>query len=100
VGPTLAPGLCGTLADPKLTLFQYDPVTQQSSPIAENDNWGGAQALKDMQQAVGAQALISNDSKDAALLITLAPGIYTAQVTGAGGTTGVALVEVYDCDVP
>ena len=100
VGPTLAPGLSGTLADPKLTLFQYDPVTQQSSPIAENDNWGGAQALKDMQQAVGAQALISNDSKDAALLITLAPGIYTAQVTGAGGTTGVALVEVYDCDVP
>jgi hypothetical protein len=35
-------------------------------------------------------------SKDAALLVTLQPGAYTAQVSGIGGTTGVALVEVYE----
>ena len=35
-------------------------------------------------------------SKDAALLVTLQPGAYTAQVSGAAGTTGVALVEVYE----
>ena len=33
---------------------------------------------------------------DAAILINLAPGAYTAQVSGLGGTTGVALVEVYE----
>jgi hypothetical protein len=30
------------------------------------------------------------------LLINLAPGAYTAQVSGVAGTTGVALVEVYE----
>jgi hypothetical protein len=35
-------------------------------------------------------------SKDAALLITLQPGLYTAVVTGVGNTTGVALVEIYE----
>jgi hypothetical protein len=35
-------------------------------------------------------------SKDSAILITLPPGPYTAQVTGASGDTGVALVEVYE----
>ena len=35
-------------------------------------------------------------SKDAALLVTLQPGAYSAQVSGVNGTTGVALVEVYD----
>ncbi len=44
---------------------------------------------------VGAFSL-SADSKDAALLIALPPGNYTAQVSGVGETTGVALVEVYD----
>lgn len=34
-------------------------------------------------------------SKDAALLVTLSPGNYTVEVSGVGGTTGVALVEVY-----
>ena len=29
------------------------------------------------------------------MIVTLAPGAYTAMVTGTGGATGVALVEVY-----
>ena len=33
---------------------------------------------------------------DAVLLVTLAPGGYTAQVSGVANTTGVALVEIYD----
>jgi hypothetical protein len=64
--------------------------------VAENDDWGGTQDLKDTRQAVGAQPFDSDDSKDAALAITLVPGIYTAQVSGADGGTGVALVEVYE----
>ena len=35
-------------------------------------------------------------SLDAALLVTLAPGAYTAVVTGGGEAGGVTLVEVYD----
>jgi hypothetical protein len=30
------------------------------------------------------------------MLVTLSPGIYTAQVSGVGNTTGVALLEVYE----
>jgi hypothetical protein len=30
------------------------------------------------------------------MVVTLPPGSYTAQVSGVGNTTGVALVEVYD----
>ena len=44
---------------------------------------------------VGAFAL-PTASKDAALLVALAPGSYTAQVSGVGGTGGVVLVEVYE----
>jgi hypothetical protein len=34
--------------------------------------------------------------RDAALLLTLPPGTYSAQVGGPAGATGVALVEVYE----
>jgi hypothetical protein len=33
---------------------------------------------------------------DGALLLTLQPGAYTAQVTGVSTTTGIALIEIYD----
>ena len=35
-------------------------------------------------------------SGDAALLARLEPGNYTAQVNGAAGETGVALLEIYE----
>ena len=35
-------------------------------------------------------------SRDAAVLATLQPGEYTVQASGVGGTTGVAIVEVYE----
>ena len=52
-------------------------------------------AIAAAAQMVGAFA-IDPTSKDAALLITLNPGVYTVQVAGVGGLTGVCLVEVYD----
>ena len=33
---------------------------------------------------------------DIALIVTLAPGNYTAQVSGVNATTGVALIEIYE----
>ncbi len=90
VGPTLqtAFGVAGVLANPALTVFNRDGVR-----VAENDDWNAADASS--FAAVGAFALSPN-SKDAAIVITLAPGSYTARVSDMGGTSGVALVEVYE----
>lgn len=92
VGPTIgaAPfNVPGAVADPQLTLF-----SGQAS-IAANDNWGGTAELTAAFSQVGAFAL-PTASRDAALLATLQPGSYTVQVSGVGGTTGVAIVEVYE----
>lgn len=90
VGPTLATfGVTGVLADPRLELFSG------TTPIQANDNWGGVPAIVAAAGSVGAFALDAA-SRDAVLLVTLAPGSYTAQVSGVGNTTGVALVEIYD----
>jgi hypothetical protein len=61
------------------------------SQTAQNDDWGGDAALTASFSSVGAFPLTAT-SKDAALLATLAPGTYSAQVTG------VVLVESYDGD--
>ena len=88
VGPTLAGfGVGGTLADPKLEIFR------NGAKAVENDDW--SPALAATAQAVGAFALAPN-SRDAALLVTLPPGAYSAQVSGIAGGTGEALVEVYE----
>lgn len=87
IGPGLAPfGVPGTLVDPRLELYTG------STLLAVNDNWEATSVAA--FSAVGAFNLPAN-SRDAALLVTLAPGSYTAQVSGLGNTTGVALVEVY-----
>jgi hypothetical protein len=44
---------------------------------------------------VGAFALPAG-SADAAILVTLQPGAYTVQVSSGDGSSGLALVEVYD----
>ena len=89
VGPKLAAfGVNGVLADPKLEIYNSAGVK-----IVENDNWNSA--LAPTFSAVGAFALDSG-SRDAALIVTLPPGSYTAQVRGADGGTGEALIEIYE----
>jgi hypothetical protein len=91
VGPGLAPfGVTGTLVNPALAVYRGTSV------VAENDDWGGGEDLAATFRSVGAFALSSPTSRDSALLVTLAPGSYTAQLTGVGNTTGVALIEVYE----
>jgi len=92
IGPTLAPApfnVAGAVADPQLALF--------SGPtrIGENNDWGGTPALTAAFNQVGAFQL-PGGSRDAAVLVTLAPGNYTVEVSGVGSTTGTALVEVYE----
>ena len=84
-------GVLGVLADPKLDVIRSD----SSTVVASNDNWGGGTALANTFSSVGAFSLAPT-SKDAAVVVTLPPGAYTAQVAGVGETTGVALIEVYE----
>ncbi len=89
VGPTLGVfGVPGVIADPKLELYN-----SAGAKIAENDNFNPSDAAT--FASVGAFALGAG-AKDAALVATLPSGSYTAQVTGVGGVSGVALVEVYE----
>ncbi len=92
VGPGLEPfGVGARLADPRLVVLPQGSET----PVAANDDWGGTPALREAFAAAGAFAL-PDGSKDAAVLVRLPAGAYTVTVTGAGGTTGTALVEIYD----
>jgi hypothetical protein len=95
VGPGLAPfGVNGSLLDPLLTV--HGTADNQDVVIASCDNWGGTDELIKTFAQVGAFPLNDPNSKDSALLITLSPGSYTAQVSGVNNATGVALIEVYE----
>ncbi len=89
LGPDLAAAnVPNLLADPTLTIFNA-----QGQAVATNDNW------RDTQQAeIQATGLAPGDVRDAAIVATLPVGTYTAVVRGAGGTTGTAIVEIYDLD--
>ncbi len=90
-GPALVPfGVPGTLPDPLLQLYSGSTV------ILSNKGWGGNPQIASAASSVGAFQWSSPMSADSALLVTLPPGAYTAQVSGASGDTGVALVEVYE----
>lgn len=98
VGPELetsfgfAPGT--TLPNPVLTL-----TNSSGQVIATNNDWEDepnavVNEIISTAQDVGAFALTSGGG-DAVLLVTLPPGVYTAQVTDAGSGEGIAIVEVY-----
>jgi len=100
VGPTLgtAPfNLPGVMADPTLEVFRGQAV------INANNDWStpvgtGAATAAQLSAAftqVGAFALPAG-SKDAALLATLVPGLYTVQAGGANNAAGATLVEIYE----
>jgi hypothetical protein len=91
VGPTLADfGVPNVLGDPQLTILLGGVV------VASNDNWSG-QEIADAAAAVGAFPLPVGSS-DSAILGTLPAGQYTTHLSGVGGATGVALIEIYEVD--
>lgn len=73
--------------------------------VGGNDDWSSGDAVETelvtIASQVGAFAL-DDDGLDAALLITLEPGVYTAIVEDArnpvvsGTSSGIALVEIYE----
>lgn len=91
IGPTLANfGIAGALSAPQLTVYDSN-----QNVLGSNAGWNGTAQLTAAFSAVTAFALPPT-SADAAVLVTVQPGIYTAQVSGVGGTTGVALLEMYE----
>lgn len=94
-GPKLASyGVANTVADPILRVFSG------TTQIGTNDNWqdgGQGPALATAFTDAGLDSF-DGGSKDAALIMTLAPGTYTAQVVPANGVEGIALIEAYDLD--
>ena len=83
-GPSL--GVAGSMQNPTLTL-----VPASGEPPITNDDWQTAPNAAQLTASGFAPA----DPRESSILVTLAPGAYTAIVSGVGGTTGVAIVEVY-----
>jgi hypothetical protein len=95
-GPALESfGVPGTLPDPQLQLFQSNS-DGTSTLLESNTGWGGDATIAAIAVSVGAFSFGSSATADSAILITLPPGAYTAEVSGASGDTGVALVEIYE----
>ncbi len=84
IGPSLGFPSTG-LADPTLELYD-----EGGTLIGSNDNWKDTQ-----EEEISAAGFAPADDQEAALIMDLPPGNYTAIVRGQADTTGIALVEVY-----
>jgi hypothetical protein len=90
IGPSLtSAGISGALADPTLELHNANGNT-----LSSNNDWpSSAQASE-----ISASGFAPNNSKESAIIATLAPGSYTAIISGVNSTTGIGMIEVYDLD--
>jgi uncharacterized protein YkwD len=86
IGPSLT--VPGAMADPTLELRDANGIL-----LASNDNWRSTQ-----QTAIIATGVAPTRDAEAAIVTTFSPGSFTAIVRGANGTTGVAVVEVYQLE--
>jgi PKD repeat protein len=107
IGPGLTPAphsVPNALADTVVTL---NKMGTGGGVIARNDNWETPVVVDAIYPAAtGAQIAaaavttgafsLATGSADSAILVTLPPGIYTAQVGSATNVTGAAMVEVYE----
>ena len=83
IGPSL--NVANPMANPFLELHDGNGAT-----LATNDNW----RVPDQAGIIATGIAPTNDA-ESAIVMTLAPGNYTAIVRGVNNTTGVAIVEVY-----
>jgi hypothetical protein len=86
IGPSLvAFGISNALPDTTLQLRDQNGVI-----VRENDDWES-----DQKQDLEATGLQPTDPLEAALIATLPPGQYTAQVRGKNEASGIGVVQVY-----
>lgn len=88
IGPSLASSNISGLQDPVLEVRASNGTLVES-----NDDW------RTNQGEVQVTGLAPSDDRESALIALLAPGAYTAIVSGKGADTGLALVEAYDLDL-
>jgi hypothetical protein len=92
IGPSLAKlGISGALDNPKLELYEGG----SGSPFVVNDDWAGSSPVATAASQMGLLPFPAT-SKDAALLVTLSPGVYTARVSSADSGNGLAMFELYE----
>jgi hypothetical protein len=90
LGPSLSAfGVNGALSDPVLEVVDSTGVV-----VISNDDWNVP------GEEVSAAGLEPTDAREAALVLSLEPGSYTAIVSGKDGTAGIALFDLYDLDSP
>jgi uncharacterized delta-60 repeat protein len=86
IGPSLVQfGISNALPDTTLQLRN-----QQGAIVLENDDWKSSQ-----RQELESIGLQPSHDLEAALVATIPPGQYTAQVRGKGDATGIGVVQVY-----
>lgn len=78
----------GTLQDPMLALHN-----KEGALIASNDDWRSSQ-----EADINESGLAPAEDKEAAILMRLDSDTYTAIIHGAGESSGIGLVEVYDME--
>lgn len=92
LGPELGNrGISEYMPNPEITLYEA------SEAVARNDDWEDEsvyQLLEAFEQ-VGASSL-APDSKDAAMIRELQPGIYTVVANDFSGEDGIALIEIFE----
>ena len=86
IGPSLDSQLEGAMRNPTLRLRD-----SSGNLLVFNDNWEDTQ-----RDAIVDSSIAPADARESAIVVTLAPGSYTAELIGACGGGGVALVEIYD----
>ena len=91
IGPTLAQsGVPTVLADPQIDIYN-----SAGAKIYSNDNWK-TQTPPFTMASITATNIPPTDDRESALAVTLGPGAYTVIMSGVAGSTGNALIEVYD----
>jgi hypothetical protein len=87
-GPSLANfGIANALPNPSLVLVR----SVDGAIIEVNDDWGSAANAAQIQ----ASGFAPSNPLEAAMLISLPPGAYTAILSGSGGGTGVGVIGVF-----
>jgi hypothetical protein len=91
LGPALAKlDITGALQHPALTIHD-----STGAVIYANTGWGSSPILLNAAAAAYANPPLLMNSDDSEALLTLPPGGYTAEISGADGGTGVALCAIY-----
>ncbi len=78
--------------DPAVEIFTYP----ERKSVARNDSWTSDPKIA---TELTANKLAPARSTDAALILELSPGLYTAEVTRNTPSAGLGIVEVYDMNV-